>query len=124
LPEPPDILSSKKNGWREISAFLLTPVATGIYLGRDSIGDLAKQFKLPRGFGERQQMLVNVLQSAIVYDNFGEVMTGLAGITAVYQTHYSANLPHFPHDAALASQWQARAAQTVELFTKLQTLVV
>lgn len=123
LPQPPDILSNKKNGWKEIADFVLTPVATGIYLGRDNIGDLAKQFKLPRGFGERQQMLANLFQSAIVYDSFGEVMTGFEEITAVFQAHYAANAPHFPHEAALASQWQAHAAQTVALLNKLQTLV-
>ncbi|MCB8942676.1 MAG: molecular chaperone TorD family protein [Ardenticatenaceae bacterium] len=123
LPSPPDILANKKNGWKEIAGFLLTPAATGIYLGRDAIGDLARQLKLPRGFGERQQMLVNLLQSAIVYDGFGEVVTALGEITAVYQAHYHECQHQFAQDVALASQWQARAAQTAELLNKLQTLV-
>jgi TorA maturation chaperone TorD len=123
LAQPPDILGNKKSGWKEIAAFLLTPPYTGIYLGREDIGNLAKDFKLPRGFGERQQMLVNLFQSAIVYDGFVEVMTGLRRITAVYQSHYSDNLSIFPHDAALGNQWQSRAGQTVELLNKLQTLI-
>ena len=123
LPQPPDILSNKKNGWKEISAFLLTPVATGIYLGRDHIATLARQFKLPRGFGDRQQMLVNLFQSAMVYDGFGDVMSELMRITAEYQSHYAANLSSFPQDAALANQWQTQAAQTGEFLTKLKSLV-
>ena len=123
LPQPPDILSNKKNGWKEIAGFLLTPVNSGIYLGRDNIGDLAKQFKLPRGFGDRQQMFTNLFQSAIVYDSFGEVMTALKEVTAVYQTHYTENQPHFPYDAALASQWHTRTTQTIKLLNKLQSLV-
>jgi TorA maturation chaperone TorD len=123
LPHLPDVLGNKKNGWKEIVAFLLTPVATGIYLGRDNIGDLAKQFKLPRGFGERQQMLVNLFQSAIVYHGFAEVMAELGKVTAVFQAHYVDNQPGFPTDAALASQWQSRAGQTIELLVKLNALV-
>jgi TorA maturation chaperone TorD len=123
LPQPPDLLANKKNGWKEIANFLLMPAYTGIYLGRDDIGNLAKHFKLPRGFGERQQMLVNLFQSAIVYDGFGDVMTGLGEVTAVFQSYYADNLAHFPPDAALARQWQDRAAQTVELLAKLKALV-
>jgi TorA maturation chaperone TorD len=123
LSQPPDILGSKKNGWKEIVAFLLTPVATGIYLGRDNIGDLARQFKLPRGFGERQQMLVNLFQSAIVYDGFGEMIGELGKVAAAFQSHYSDKQAQFPPDAALAGQWQARAGQTIEFLNRLQTLV-
>ncbi len=123
LPQPPAILNDKKSGWKEIAAFLLTPMATGIYLGRDMIGALARQFKLPRGFGDRQQMLVNLIQSAIVYDSFGEAMMELERITAVYQTHYLTQQPHFPHDATLAEQWQDQTVHTIEFLKRLQSLV-
>ena len=123
LPPPPDILGNKKNGWKEIATFLLTPPYTGIYVGRDDIGNLARHFRLPRGFGDRQQMFVNLFQSAVVYDGFAEVMAGLGEITAVFRAHYADNQSDFPHDAALAGQWQSRAAQTVELLNKLQTLI-
>ena len=68
-------------------------------------------------------MLVNLFQSAIVYDSLAGMMTELGGVTAVYQNHFAENLLNFPQDTALARQWQARTEQTIELLHKFQTLV-
>jgi nitrate reductase assembly molybdenum cofactor insertion protein NarJ len=123
LPQAPNILANKKTGWKEIAGHLLVPAYTGIYLGRDDVGQLAKALKLPRGFGERQQMLVNLFQSAIVYDGFGNVMARLQEKTAVWQHAYQKNHNLFPHGAALAAPWQDRTAQTCEFLEQLKALV-
>src|SRR5690606_13805690 len=50
LPPPQNILANEKTGFKEIAHFLLLPALSGIYLSRDNIAQLGRQFDLPRGF--------------------------------------------------------------------------
>lgn len=68
LPTPPDLLAQEKTGLRRIARYLTIPPYSGLFLSRDHIGRLARQLDLPRGFGSREQMLENLLQTTVQYD--------------------------------------------------------
>ncbi|MFV8752689.1 molecular chaperone TorD family protein [Nannocystaceae bacterium ST9] len=60
-----DPLADERTGLRQIAEFLLTPVASGVFLGREDITRLGRRHDLPRGFGARVIMLDNLLRSAV-----------------------------------------------------------
>lgn len=74
LPSPPNILDQEKTGLRRIARYLTTPPYSGIFFSRDDIGALARQLDLPRGFGSREQMLENLLQTAVQYDLLSDLL--------------------------------------------------
>ncbi len=123
LPPVPDILADKKTGWKQITSYLLTPAYTGIYLSRDDIGTVSKQFKLPRGFGERQQMLVNLIQSSIVYDSFDDVIKMLQQIVVDWQKAGQFLCHGGSGKYVMADQWHQRMAETIELLENIRTAV-
>jgi TorA maturation chaperone TorD len=84
----PDILADEGTGLREIAEFLLTPAYSGIYLGRDDIGRLARRQSIPRGFGDRRQLLLNLFRSAANYDALGDVIGGLQAVVDKWLAGY------------------------------------
>jgi TorA maturation chaperone TorD len=76
------------NSIADITAFLLSPVSSGIYLTRKDIAAIARKNSLPRGFGQRRQMLRNLLQSAITYDRLPQLTVTLGRITSNWLAEY------------------------------------
>jgi hypothetical protein len=71
-----------------VAAYLLTPAHSGFYLSRDDIARLGRQFHLPRGFGDRRQMLTNLLRSAAEYDSLPVLVGELLRFVSIWQEHY------------------------------------
>lgn len=67
LPEPPALLGGD-TGVRDIARYLCTAGACGAYLTRDDIASLGRTTEVPHGFGNRADMLENVLRAAAEYD--------------------------------------------------------
>lgn len=120
LPEAHALLENPNTGLREVAAYLLTPAHCGLYLSRDDIARLGRQVHLPRGFGDRRQMLTNLLKSAAEYDSLPVLVTELQQTVLAWQDHYQ----HWRKTGPLvmvniASAWMKRLSATDSVLTKL-----
>ena len=112
LPSKPDLLGDENTGLKEIAATLLTPAYSGLYLSRDDIGRLAQRHKLPRGFGGRQNMLLNLLRSAANYGGSVAMLTELQSLAARWAIEYGA--------MAAGSPWGIRAESTSKILEDMK----
>jgi TorA maturation chaperone TorD len=119
----PDLLADEKTGLREIAAYLLTPPHSGLYLSREDIGRLARAHHLPRGFGDRSQILLNLLRAAADYDTIGEVLADLAKLAERWTAGYGQMAESSDAPAStlhlVARDWQATAARTASLLEEM-----
>ena len=99
--------------------YLLLPALSGIYLSRDDIGQLGRQFDLPRGFGSREMMLLNLLRTAVQYDALPSLLTALQETCRNWQTNYQTLISQYPKAALFIQPWQARAAATEQMVVEL-----
>ncbi len=124
LPALPDLLAEESTGLKEIAAHLLVPAYSGFFLSRDDIGRLAQRHSLPRGFGERQTMLANLLQSAARFDSLAGVLNSLEALVAEWQRLYaSPPLAHHPLMRPIAQAWEARLQATLVILETLRAEV-
>ena len=119
LPRQPNILANDKTGLKEIAHFLLMPALSGLYLSRDTISQLGRQYELPRGFGSRETMLLNLLRTAVQYDTLPQLLTALQEIARNWQSNYQTLIDNHPHGALFLQPWQARAAATDQMLLDL-----
>lgn len=120
LPPLPALLDDDKTGLKEIAAYLLTPAYSGIYLSRDDIGRLGRAQQLPRGFGERKQMLTNLLRAAAEYDSLAATLDELQKTVQNWQRNFSEMAAPAPSIAAISSVWQTRLTATDALLQRLR----
>jgi TorA maturation chaperone TorD len=119
LPPVQNILAHEKSGFKEIAHFLLLPGLSGITLSRDNIGQLGRQFDLPRGFGSRGTMLLNLLRTAVQYDTLPALLIALQATCRRWQTSYQDLIDQHPQTALFIQPWQARAAATEQMVIEL-----
>jgi TorA maturation chaperone TorD len=122
--EPPELLTKEKTGLKDIVRYLITPPHSGLYLSRDAIGDLARACDLPRGFGGRQQLLSNLLYTAVQYDSLNEVLGGLTAVLYQWQIGYTKSEGQYPHLLPFLTPWQTRLRHTGELLQHIQNAAV
>lgn len=122
LPDTPEILEDEGTGLKEIVDFLLTPAYSGIYLSRDDIGRLARRQAIPRGFGDRRQLLLNLLRSAANYDVVGEVIDGLEALVGRWLVGYDEMMAQGEVGSFVAG-WRSRAAGTAGLLKRMHSRV-
>jgi TorA maturation chaperone TorD len=118
LPACSQPLDEPAAGLREIAGFLATPVCTGIYLSRDDIAALARAAGLPRGFGDRRQMLTNLLRAAAEFDSIAPVVAGLRAIVAGFDAAYARFAAGGDPCAAVADAWLDRVAACAALLSR------
>lgn len=109
LPTVPNILDDDKTGLKDIAEFLLTPAYTGIYLSRDDIARIGGQFRLPRGFGKRHQMLTNLLNTAVDYDAMDDLMQAFQDEVHQWRDFYQQRVP----DSRFSMPWISRLDETL-----------
>ncbi len=115
LSDPLDLLESEETSLGDITAYLLTPPYSGLFLTRDDIGRLGRRFDLPRGFGERRQLLANLLQAAVTYDQFPPVCTELAAECTQASQRYATMAEEHPVLAPWLVPWMERSRETAAL---------
>ncbi|MAT98830.1 MAG: hypothetical protein CL608_16930, partial [Anaerolineaceae bacterium] len=81
---------------------------------------LARQFELPRGFGSRETMLLNLLRTAVQYDALPSLLTTLQKICQEWQTSYQQLADTHPQAAPYLHPWQKRTAATEQMLTELE----
>lgn len=118
LPTPADLLADPRTDLKAIATLLATPVHAGILATRDDITHLGRGDALPRGFGNRRQMLANLLQSAATYDAFVPTLRRLQQLVATRCEHL-AKLYEHPPAAPFVDPWIQRARQTATLLERL-----
>ena len=121
LPPPHNILANDKTGFKEIAHFLLLPALSGIYLSRDSIGQLGRQFELPRGFGSREQMLLNLLRTAVQYEILPQLLAELGETAVQWQTNYQTLSQSYPKAAPFLQPWQVQAQNSQQLLAAISS---
>jgi TorA maturation chaperone TorD len=119
LPKPPNLLADERTGLKEIVAYLLTPVTSGFFLSRDDIGRLARELSVPRGFGGRQQLLLNLLRSAANYEALPAVLELLGELIAAWIAGYQ-EMSVRPELSPFSNVWLARATQTAGLIGDIE----
>jgi TorA maturation chaperone TorD len=118
LPTPPSLLADERTGLREIAAYLTTPAYSGLFFSRDDIARLAREHDLPRGFGGRQQMLLNLLRAAAQYDALPGLIARLHQRLAAEQAAFHA-WSEQPDLAPFTRPWRARVGESLLLMEHL-----
>ena len=119
LPPAQDILAEEKTGFKQIVQHLITPAFSGITLSRHVIGQIARQLELPRGFGSREQMLLNLMRTAVQYDTLPQLLTILQKTCQVWHANYQQLIETYPQTAPYISPWQERSQATEKMLATL-----
>lgn len=118
LPRAPQPLTDEESGLKEIARFLVTPLHSGLYLSRDMIADLAREFDLPRGFGSREQLMVNTFRAAAQYDSLAGLLTALEELAAEWEAEYTA-LSSGPL-VSFTATWRDRVLATRSMLVEMK----
>jgi TorA maturation chaperone TorD len=100
---------------RGLANYLLIPVYSGFYLSRDDIGRLARKHELPRGFGRRRGMLMNLLRSAMTYESLGALLDSFALLAGKWGDAYR----HMDKGQVYARFWRVRVEETASALEKI-----
>lgn len=124
FPLLPDLLEKDETGLKQVATFLITPPHCGLYLGRDTIAALAREQELPRGFGDRQQMLSNLFHTAAQYDLMPDLLQKLESLAQSYGQKYEEQLTLFPEMSTWIQPWRQRAIGTARALADMKRLSI
>ncbi len=110
LPAAELDLDDSETDLRAIGEWLATPARSGIYLSRADIARVGGLHRVPRGFGERSQLVVNLLRSAASFDTFDAVISEIEELVAERRAEMAG--PRYAEVASALSPWVARAGET------------
>jgi hypothetical protein len=113
------LLADDKTALRDIVEFIVTPPYSGVYWGRDDVGRLARAIELPRGFGGRDQMLLNLIRTAVQYKTIPALIHNLQAELGEWDKAYTAVSAEHPHLAPFIATWQSHCQQTDQLLTDM-----
>jgi len=120
LPEAPLSLDHPKTSLRDIAAHLLAPACSGLTLTRDELRHISHAHQSPAGFGPRQTMLHNVLQSAVEYDQLPQVVPTLLARCETWREMYHGLIAQeLPSLTRISRVWLARLDATCELLEQI-----
>lgn len=123
LPDPPSLLNDEKTGLKEIAGYLTTPPYNGFYLSWDDVTQLARLHNIPRGFGDRTQMMTNLLRGAAQFETLPALLDELKAAAASWQEAYAAAANSMPALAPFLINWQERIGQTGQIVAKISQLI-
>ena len=121
LPDLPFLLDNDKTGLKEISNYLTTPAYSGFFLSRDHISRIARQHQLPRGFGNRTQMLTNLMKTAVQYDQFPTIISSLQNTATDFSKQLENISKNYSHQAPKIFPWQRRCQTTIQLLEQIKS---
>lgn len=121
LPEMPDLLDNDKTGLKEIAAFLLTPSYSGVFFSRDQISGIARQQQLPHGFGNRTQMMTNLMKTAVQYDLFSALITAIQAVISSRRKHTMQMVADNPPLKPFFQPWQDRCQASHQLLAEIKS---
>ena len=112
LPVVPDVLGDETSGLKEMAAYFMTPVYSGLFLTKDDLTAIGRQFRLPRGFGSRDQMMTNLLRSAAQYDDVATLMAALGDLVSGELAQYERWSADWPAMRPFLQPWMTRLQAT------------
>lgn len=119
LPAAPAIADSEETSLRDIAELLATPAWSGLALGKHDLARLGRGAGVPRGFGDRVQLLVNLLRSASQYDALDAFLVALDEEASAQASALAE--PRLEGIDALVQPWRLRLAQTRALIARVRT---
>ena len=124
-PKGTDMLDDERTGLRDIAEYLLVPAHAGIYLSRATIRALSRTGNLPAGFGARDDMMSNLLNSAADYDGLERLTDLLIAHTADTRAAWEAFGAEIPDlTGPIADKWIGRLDDTEQLFDEIRSAAV
>lgn len=124
LAEPPDLLKDDKTSLKDIALYVTTPVLSGWWFGRGEVGRIGRKTDLPRGFGGRINMLMNLFRAASQFDAAETLFTGLAELGSSWIDAYDQLAADAPALAPTVRVWQARVQHTTDLLQSMRETIV
>ena len=122
LPTPLDILKDKKAGLKQIAEYLVRPIYSGVYFSKRDIKVIAGRLNIPTGFGSREQLLGNVIRSAISFDAFSVLVCALKDeVTAAKEVYEALNDTLHQGFDYIASQWIDQSERTLKMLDELES---
>ena len=115
LPETDFTLDDSNTRLADIAELLIRPGRCGFLLSKADLIQLGRDFGLPTGFGERKQLLLNLMRSAVNFDRFPELVHMLQMLAARRHNAYGRQADQLPVTATYAHTWQERTAAIMEL---------
>jgi hypothetical protein len=108
---------------KDIANFLVTTPYAGIFLSRDNIGDLARRLNMPRGFGDRGQMMANLFRSGAQFEEMPAFLQTLTTILDETLNSYTKFIADNPHLAPFVTPWQAHLTHTQTMLQQISTKI-
>lgn len=119
LPTVQISLTNDTTDFKAIVRHLITPAFSGIVLSRTNIGQLARHLQLPRGFGNREQMMLNLMRTAVQYENLPQLLQLLRETAVKWQTNYQTLSATYPKATHFIAPWQQRAQNSHYLLIQI-----
>lgn len=110
-----DLLDDPATDLRRVGAWLATPRQAGLWFSRADIADIARRHGAPCGFGQREQLLENLLKSAA---NYGE-LPGVAEALEERCRELAAALEDSGVDGELLRPWRDASKHTANMLRRL-----
>ncbi len=77
-----NLLDDPRTDLRALGAWLANPTSAGVWLSRADITEIGRQSGVPSGFGQREQLLENLLRSSATYGELPRVARALAELSS------------------------------------------
>lgn len=116
-------LEDGRTGLRDIARYLITPIHSGLYLGRSDINRLARTVSLPHGFGSREQMLQTLLEASGQYETAPRLFQSLQDLVSRWRVAYEEVGQAYPKMVEFVRPWQSRLQQTQQLLIDMKSQV-
>ncbi len=118
LPNRPTIdLDAPQTAIHDIVTYLLTPLHSGLFISRDDLRAIGRDLELPSGFGNRRQLLANLLRAAGAYDLFIPTVDRLSALVQRWIVAYAGAGGPSTHAVA---PWLQRAQLTASLLKEIR----
>lgn len=117
---PEQLIAEPETRLRDIAGFLLTPALSGVAISRADIARFGRRTRLPRGFGDRRQMLTNLLRTSAEYDQLTDILQLVDEALHGWVEHYAGYEKRYPSLAPAARRWRRRAEGARALIAGMQ----
>ena len=112
-----DFLEIRETGLRDIAENLVTPAFSGMFLSKSTMKSLVSESDIPMGFGERKNLMENILKESVRYEDFKNLIDRFENLTSRWKDFYNS----FPEDLApVKSQWLRALGYSEVIFEKLK----
>lgn len=114
-PDPDDTDTSLQ----DLATYLLTPVRSGLFISQRDLRAAGRRLDLPGGFGNRRQLLLNMMRAAVTYEQFPHLTDALLVVVTARTDAYRAIAKTL---AAPAAPWLDRITTTRDLLGRVAEL--